>query len=1203
MKKQLLTIFVILTSLFSFGQFTGSNKTINSGDLRFGDGTELSINSTGNIQQPFYYSTTYTSWRQLTYWNFPLDYKFATEGDGTAEWNLNGTSVENPIMSGQVFDDSGFTVTSGVTGYGTIKVRGTIVVGSATLELTNTYTTGLGGNYVSVVTTLKNIGGANVSNLRFWIGTRDDYVGGSDGPTKQRGNLTNGAFAPLTATTQRAAALLIKTADEGVLFFTNSSRGNNVHNWCCSFSNATDLDPATATIETTGDGSYAMFVRMNDLAVGATDSFTWYYAAAPLDELDDVVAEVAAASSTVQNITTNSATLNANSTVNATGYYIVVPQGSIAPTAAQIMAGTNYGGVVVVNSGNQALTANVTVGLPLTGLSPITNYTVYFVTEYLDTNSLPVNSTITANNFTTLPLCSSLIVASISQTNVSCNGGSNGSATAGASGTTAPYSYSWSPSGGNAATATGLTSGTYTVTVIDANGCTDTRDFIITQPTAVTGSTLVTNVACNGGSNGAINLTPSGGTAPYYFNWGGGITTEDRTSLAAGSYSVQITDANGCTATQNITVTEPTALVVSASLQTNVSCNGGSTGSATVAVTGGTAGYTYSWSPSGGTAATATGLAAGAYTVTVTDANGCTATQSFTITQPTALVANAASQTNVSCNGGTNGTATVAVTGGTLGYTYSWLPSGGTAATATGLSAGNYTVTITDANGCISTQSFTIAQPTALVASAASQTNVSCNGGANGTATVAVTGGTPGYTYSWLPSGGTTATATGLAAGAYTVTVTDANGCTATQSFTVTQPTALVASIGSQSDLTCEGSDNGTATVVVTGGNPGYSYSWAPNGGTSATATGLAAGIYTVTIIDANSCSTTQTFTIGTVLDVTNPLITAPADVVTTANSGCSATGILLGAPIVSDNCLVASFSSDAPAIFPIGTTVVTWTVIDGLGNVSIATQNVVVTDVTAPVVTTQNISITLDATGTATITPAMLDNGSTDNCTIASIDISQNSFDCSSEGANTVVVTVTDIYNNSASTTAVVTIVNYFADTDLNGVKDNCDDDDDNDGILDVDDNCPLVLNPNQEDNDLDGLGDICDDDDDNDGILDSVDNCQFTYNPGQEDRDNDGIGDACDLVAINVSQAVTPNGDGINDTWLIINIENYPNSMVRVFNRWGDEVFSKRNYLSDWDGTNKGKDLPEAASYYYQIDLDGNGSVDHDGWIYITR
>ncbi|MQP53770.1 SprB repeat-containing protein, partial [Flavobacterium sp. LMO9] len=155
---------------------------------------------------------------------------------------------------------------------------------------------------------------------------------------------------------------------------------------------------------------------------------------------------------------------------------------------------------------------------------------------------------------------------------------------------------------------------------------------------------------------------------------------------------------------------------------------------------------TYSWAPSGGTAATASGLSAGTYTVTVTDANSCTATQSFTITEPTALVATPASQTNVSCNSGSNGSATVSVSGGTAGYTYSWAPSGGTAATASGLSAGNYTVTVTDANSCTATQSFTITEPTALVATPASQTNVSCNSGSNGSATVSVSGGTAGYT-------------------------------------------------------------------------------------------------------------------------------------------------------------------------------------------------------------------------------------------------------------------------------------------------------------------------------------------------------------------------------------------------------------------------------------------------------------------------
>ncbi|WP_294207338.1 T9SS type A sorting domain-containing protein [uncultured Chryseobacterium sp.] len=220
-----------------------------------------------------------------------------------------------------------------------------------------------------------------------------------------------------------------------------------------------------------------------------------------------------------------------------------------------------------------------------------------------------------------------------SKTDIACNGGSNGSATVVPSGGVAPYSYSWAPSGGTAATATGLSAGTYTVTVTDNSGCQTTRTFTINQPaSAVSGTTVVTNVACNGASNGAINLTPAGGTAPYTFNWGGGVTTEDRTGLAAGTYTVVITDANGCTATVNAVVTQPTALVATTS-QTNIACNGGSTGTATVTVTGGTAPYTYSWSPSGGTAATASGLAAGTYTVTVTDANGCTLTRTVTITQ------------------------------------------------------------------------------------------------------------------------------------------------------------------------------------------------------------------------------------------------------------------------------------------------------------------------------------------------------------------------------------------------------------------------------------------------------------------------------------------------------------------------------------------------------------------------------------------
>jgi hypothetical protein len=455
---------------------------------------------------------------------------------------------------------------------------------------------------------------------------------------------------------------------------------------------------------------------------------------------------------------------------------------------------------------------------------------------------------------------SPLVVIPVTQTNVSCNGGSNGSATVLAFGGTLAYSYNWIPSGGNAATASGLTAGNYTCTVTDANLCTSTQTFNITQTPAITATSSQTNISCNGGINGSATVSVSGGNPGYTYTWSPtGGTAATASSLAAGNYTCTITDANTCSITVTFVLTQAPAIVVTPS-QTNITCNSGTNGSATVAVTGGTPGYIYSWLPSGGNAAIASSLTAGSYTCSITDVNSCIITQTFNITQPAAFTITPA-QTNVSCNGGATGSASVTVSGGTPGYTYSWSPSGGTGSTASFLAAGNFTCTITDLNGCITTQSFTITQPAPLVATAASQTNISCNGGSNGSATVTVSGGTSGYSYSWTPSGGTAATASGLSAGTYTCTVTDANLCTTTQTFSITQP-SVISITASQTNVSCNGGASGSATVVVAGGTPAYTYNWTPSGGTGATASSLIAGNYTCTITDANLCTATQTFSI-----------------------------------------------------------------------------------------------------------------------------------------------------------------------------------------------------------------------------------------------------------------------------------------------------------------------------------------------------
>lgn len=458
----------------------------------------------------------------------------------------------------------------------------------------------------------------------------------------------------------------------------------------------------------------------------------------------------------------------------------------------------------------------------------------------------------TASASVTQPPAVSLNVTS---TPATC-AGNTGSATVAATGGTAPYTYLWS-TGGTTQTITNLLPGTYSVTVTTAAGCTSIGNTVVSGSTPISLSTSITQAGC-GQTNGGVALTVSGGTTPYTYAWSTGATTQNLANVAAGSYSVTVTGASGCTATTTATVTNSGGIALSVSNTVNVSCFGGNNGSITVSASGGNGVYTYAWSNGGGTN-TQTNLTAGTYTITVTDGNGCIATTTGQVTQPNQVVATVSSQTNVSCFGGSNGSASVSATGGSGSYTFNW--SGGfTGATRTNLAAGTYTVSAVDNNGCAAaTIQVNITQPAQLTANA-TNTNPGCTA-ANGSAIVSATGGTSPYNYLWS-NGITSAQATALVAGSYTVTVTDANSCTATASVTLTATTGPSVSTSS-TPVSCGAVGDGTATAAVTGGSSPYTYAWSDGANQiSQTATNLTTGSYTVTVTDAAGCSVTSTVTV-----------------------------------------------------------------------------------------------------------------------------------------------------------------------------------------------------------------------------------------------------------------------------------------------------------------------------------------------------
>jgi gliding motility-associated-like protein len=473
-------------------------------------------------------------------------------------------------------------------------------------------------------------------------------------------------------------------------------------------------------------------------------------------------------------------------------------------------------------------------------------------------------------------------------TNVDCFGNSTGKVQLTVLGGSAPYAYNWQNSSGGSTLMSSknllnVGSGSYKVTITDNKSCTYTQNFTITQPVeALNSSNTNTNVSCYGGANGAINVEVWGGTPYYTYSWSNGTSTQDVSNLTNGSYSLLITDINGCSLNKLYTITQPAILGGTVST-TDVLCYGEASGSASFSVIGGTAPYNYAWQNTETLFSTnsniLSNIIADDYQLTITDANYCKNVVTMTVNQPSLLTSFINTYHNVSCYGGNDGSIDINVSGGTSPYSYNWkneaLTLISTLQDINNLVANTYSVTITDDNGCTKNVNQIITQPEAPITVTDVITDVLCYGMNTGAIDITVTGGTIPYSYSWA-SGQSTEDLSNLIAGNYNYSIIDFNNCSFSGVLTVDQPKFPIIVTNIITDANCYGDTNGIIDLTVTGGTLPYKYNWSNSqfllSLTSQDLNGFVAESYRYEVTDFNGCKEIDTLTISQPAKLTNTL-------------------------------------------------------------------------------------------------------------------------------------------------------------------------------------------------------------------------------------------------------------------------------------------------------------------------------------------
>jgi gliding motility-associated-like protein len=429
-----------------------------------------------------------------------------------------------------------------------------------------------------------------------------------------------------------------------------------------------------------------------------------------------------------------------------------------------------------------------------------------------------------------------------------------------------------------------ITAGTYSLIVTDTNACTLNKFITLSEPLKLVSAFEHSNyngygVKCNADTNGYAAVSVHGGILPYTINWSNNQTGAQLTNVGLGSYIYEVMDLNGCTTKDTVVITQPEIMELSSSTSTyngyGVKCYGDTNGTVDLSVVGGVSPYTYSWN-NGSTSQDLTSISLGDYTVTVVDLNQCVSNLNVLITEPpvmslTTLLSNY-NGFNLKCFNDGSGSVDLEVNGGVSNYTYSW-SNGSINQDQSGLQAGNYSVLISDLNGCKLFGSVKLVQPDTLdmiliAHEYAGGFHISCNGLSDGSINSNVSGGTGLYTYSWSGNGinGNASSISGLMDGTYNLYINDNNACAINRQIKLSQPTPLVSSI-TTIDAYCIG-NTGSIDLSVEGGVTPYTYSWS-NGANTQDLSDIPSATYTVDIRDANACIKTQTILLNAVSNLT----------------------------------------------------------------------------------------------------------------------------------------------------------------------------------------------------------------------------------------------------------------------------------------------------------------------------------------------